>query len=252
MKTELESAFRGAGRGYSQDRVVADPELNAIFLQGCRALGLNLSDRELNRALLNLRKAGHFKGEIRSRRTLIFGQDEFRFASEVAVRHLERRESVTLDDVICDPELAREFDAIASEISPGRSSLEYRWAALGLRKRGGLKPELLQRFVTPEGVQFRHVKELNLHEIPRQQGLYVFFDNQQTLYVGETTNLRHRIGKHLDHSDRKGLAQWLWSHGISELHLEIHLLPDETTSAQRKALEIDLIRSRNSLFNELR
>jgi excinuclease UvrABC nuclease subunit len=44
------------------------------------------------------------------------------------------------------------------------------------------------------------------------------------LYVGEAINLRKRLRKHLDHSDNKGLARWLWENGATDLHLKIHVL----------------------------
>ena len=42
-----------------------------------------------------------------------------------------------LDQVICDPDLAQEFDNHAARLAPGYTPLEYRWAALGLRKKPG-------------------------------------------------------------------------------------------------------------------
>ena len=49
--------------------------------------------------------------------------------------------------ILCDPILVREFEQIASGIVPGHSPREYRWAALNLRKRRKLRPELLSRIV---------------------------------------------------------------------------------------------------------
>ena len=66
-------------------------------------------------------------------------EDEFEYASELAVRHLQRTKNVSLDQIICDPELAQEFDDFAKLLAPGKHSpLEYRWVALGLRKAGKL------------------------------------------------------------------------------------------------------------------
>ena len=71
----------------------------------------------------------------------------------------------------------------------------------------------------------------------------------QVVYIGECENLRKRLRKHLDHSDNKGLAHWLWQHGMSDLHLEFHVLPEDTTTRVRKALETELIASRQPTFN---
>ena len=47
----------------------------------------------------------------------------------------------SLDDVLCDPELAREFDDRAAAFAPGFRPLQYRWAALKLRKAGQARPQ---------------------------------------------------------------------------------------------------------------
>lgn len=135
------------------------------------------------------------------------------------------------------------------EIAPGFSPLQYRWAALNLRKAKKLSPEILGRVIQSETVLSFHVDGLSHETIPTNQGLYVFYDPPQTLYVGETTNLRGRLKKHLDHSDNRGLARWLWEHGTATALLEIHVLPGKTPTAHRRALEAELIRSRNPLFN---
>ncbi len=71
----------------------------------------------------------------------------------------------------------------------------------------------------------------------------------RVLYIGEAENLNSRIRKHIDHSDNRGLARWFWEQGFGDLFLEIHLLPAETTTRVRRALELELIRSRNPEFN---
>jgi excinuclease UvrABC nuclease subunit len=91
---------------------------------------------------------------------------------------------------------------------------------------------------------------LNLiNDIPVNQGLYLFHKPDLILYVGETENLQKRIRKHLDHSDNKELAKFLWEYGQTDLHLEIHVLPEDISNKARKALETELIRSRKPFFN---
>jgi hypothetical protein len=203
----------------------------------------------LNRTLLNLRKSGELKGIRKSVMTRVKGQDEFRFASEIAIRYLERKNGWTLDQTLCDPTKAQEFDAVAERIVPGRTPFEYRWAAFGLRKRKQLKPELLSRLVRPEKISHELVVSLQIQNITRQSGLYVFFNSRNVLYVGESQNLRKRIGKHLEHSDNREFARWLWGEGIEDLRLEIQVLPEGTPSKIRKALERELIINRNPIFN---
>jgi site-specific DNA-methyltransferase (adenine-specific) len=242
--------FRETCDGYSADRVIADPELNARFIASCRARGLQEPPVELNRKLLNTRKRAGLPRSIH--RTAPRNQDAFAFAAEIAIRSLERKYGTTLDRVLCDPELATEFDGVATAIAPGFTSLEYRWAALGLRKTNRLKPEILGRVV--QGTVYGPVSatDLDVAKIPRDQGLYILTARERVLYVGEAKDLRSRLKKHFDHSDNKLLAQYLWAAGRDNLLVEYHVLPPSTATKVRKAMELELIRSRRAEFNKQR
>ncbi len=112
MKQEIINAFLEVRNDAPSDAVIADQELNRRFLDACRRRGVEGSDEAINRTLLNARKAGYLKG-IESKRVMVRNQDSFRFASEIAVRYLERRDGKTLDQILCDPARAPEFDKIA-------------------------------------------------------------------------------------------------------------------------------------------
>lgn len=248
MKDNLRSAFEKASRGFSPDRVVADPELQQAFLEECRFLELPGTDAALNRSLLNMRKTGGLR-DRKSRRTTLPDEDEYRFAAEMAARFIERRDGISLDAIICDPQIANEFDQIAARLAPGFSSLQYRWAALNLRKKRKLKPELLSRVVRAETVERFDSETIDVRQISRSAGLYVFLTADRVLYVGEAENLQNRIRKHLDHSDNKGLARWLWEQETPNLVLEVHVLPDAVPTRIRRALESEMIEFRDPIFN---
>ncbi len=249
MTSLVAAAYETVSDGYTCDRVVTDPSLNEKFVAECRRRGSTSSPSRLNRALLNLRKRALLPRTQSLRRTTFRNQDEYMFASEMAVRYLERRDDVSLDDIICDPKLASEFDRIAADIAPGHSPLEYRWAALRLRKSARLRPEILARIAPPTRVMSFRVDEIEAGNLPTDQGLYLFYASTELLYVGEAANLRTRLKKHLDHSDNKGLARWIWGSGTCELRVEIQVLDEKTPPKARKALELELIRSRKPLFN---
>jgi hypothetical protein len=250
MKDAVREAFLAVRDERSPDVVVADPILNKRFLQECRNRGLHDDPLTLNRCLLNLRKSSDLQG-IKSKRVFIKNQDDFRFASEIAVRFLERKHQVSLDQILCDPVRVVEFDAVAVALAPGFSPFEYRWAALNLRKKRKLRPELLGQVVPAVTLVSRRAVDVKIAELPAQAGLYIFIDKGQGLYlyIGECKNLQKRIGKHLDHSDNKSLARWLWEHGITDLHLEYHVLPAGVPARVRKAMESELIRSGKPVYN---
>ena len=249
MKDKICIAFNETNGGFSADRVVADPVLNRDFIERCKLVGIDAPPIEINLSLLNLRKAGLLKGKPRSIRTSFPGEEAYRHASEIAARYMEKRHSTTLDRVICDPELAAEFDAVATDIAPGFSSLQYRWAALNLRKAKSLRPELLSHVARPISVSLGAIETLVVNELPAQQGLYIFYSCAATLYVGEASNLRRRVAKHLDHSDNKNLARWFWSNGFKDVRIECQVLDEGITTKVRKALEAELIARRHPLYN---
>jgi hypothetical protein len=249
MKKAIIEALDAASEGYSSDRVVADPELNQRFITECRLCGLEDSIESLNRTLLNLRKAGDLTGRPKAKRTHFSDEDEYRFASEIAARFLGRRDGISLDAVICNPDKVSEFDKVAARIVPGYSPLQYRWAALGLRKKKKLSPEIVGRIAPPQDIINMPISDVVPDELPTSQGIYLFIASDQLLYVGETDNLRKRLKKHLEHSDNKGLARWIWEYGTEGLHLEMQILKQGTETRVRKALELELIRSRQPIFN---
>jgi hypothetical protein len=245
MKQVVREAFLAIRGNASPDVVIANADLNKLFIDECRTRGLTDSAVVLNQCLYNLRKSRRLQG-LRSKPASVEDQEDYRFGSEIAIR---RRDQLTLDQILCDPARAQEFDAIAATIAPGFSPFQYRWAALNLRKRKRLKPELLGRLVPSQTAVTCRIEDLDIATLPASQGLYLFFEPTHVLYVGECKSLRQRITKHLDHSDNKGLARWLWQHGATELHVEYHVLPQGTPTRVRKALETELIRSRKPYFN---
>ena len=133
-------AFLEVRESHSTDYVVADPGLNRRFLRRCRELGAVGTDFDLNWALFNARKSRYLTDLPKTKRYTVSRSDEFDYASEMAIRYVQRhvqeeeKRDVSLDKIICDPDLAAEFDRIAGQLASGFTPLEYRWVALGLRK----------------------------------------------------------------------------------------------------------------------
>lgn len=243
-------AYSACFDGYSVDRVIVDPDLNRRFIDGCRQHGSDEPVADLNRQLLNLRKRGLLSRYKATRRTGFRDEDAYRFAAEIAARFMERQHGLSLDSILCDPALASQFDEMAQRIAPGYSALQYRSAALNLRKVRKLRPELVARVAAPAtAVHSWPMRDFNLDLVPDGQGLYLLYDANELLYVGEAENLRLRLKKHLDHSDNKGFARWLWDAGPDGLNIEVHVLNSDTLARVRKALELELIRSRSPIFN---
>jgi predicted GIY-YIG superfamily endonuclease len=214
-------AFAKVHDGYSSDRVVVDPDLNGRFVATCRKLGLNQTAYALNHYLLDLRKSGkHHEISLpkTTKRTEFRDYDEFQFAVEIAIRVLQRTEGVTLDRLLCDPEMALEFDKIAKQLAPGQSSLKLRYGALNLRKTHRLGPSKKKPIEPPQIdlVNAGPLQTLQLRDLPEFPAAYVIYDMKRPIFAGETENLRRRTELHL----KGGLPKWIDNSGSLDLVLK--------------------------------
>jgi len=251
----VRAAFLQTHRGMSTDDVVIDDELNESFLARCRLdVTADVTDFDLNWILFNLRKSSSL-GPVASVAVTRRNHDAYGHAAEIAARYAEDRYDMSIDRILCDPDLRREFDSTAHEVVPDVESYLLRKAALALRKKRKLRPELIKRVADwGRSVQKYSATELlaNLDLIPRKPGVYLFFDSTGYLYIGEAVNLRKRVAGHLDHSDRKALARYLWEQGHAELQVELHSFDEQSLGSKvkpRRAYESSLIQSRNPRFN---
>lgn len=135
-------AYREVHDGWSSDRLIADPDMDARFIHACWRLGAQASQFDLNLLLINARKRKIIGKTDGGRKYHVdpVVMDQYWLASEFAARIIQDREflnrqnRITVDHILCDPRLARDFDELARVIAPGYSSLDYRWAALAIRK----------------------------------------------------------------------------------------------------------------------
>lgn len=248
---KIMQAFLEVRDRYSADKVIADPELDRKFLRRCRKLGLSGTDYELNWKLMNARKASKLSGlsDLIKTRSYSVGKviDEFEYASELAVRYMQQSKNMSLDQIICDPELAEEFDTYAARLAPDFSSLQYRWAAFGLRKAGRLGKKADQIGELPELEPFGRVSGLELGKIPEVGGLYLFSSRDKPVFASQTDNLHHRLERHIKVSS-SGLPRWLWDVRREPLQLGAAPLPGINRSL-RQAMELVLVRQWKPVLN---
>jgi site-specific DNA-methyltransferase (adenine-specific) len=216
-------AFKRTADGHSTDRVIADPILNAAFIDECSRRELHGRPRDWNLTLFSLRKESKLAGVSTIRRTQLSWEsmDRFAFASEIALRRMLDLGCPSLDYVLCDPIAASRFDDFARSLAPGFSSFQYRWAALRLRKDARLwrrssarihRPELLQ------GARKIALEDHALHEVRPMPGIYLLSpcrDDAKPVYIGETWNLSHRARQTL--RVRSALDQFVPNSGEWEL-----------------------------------
>ena len=202
----IAEAFFAAREGFPVDRVIADPEMNDEFTETCVRLGLPGKAFDWNQRLMNLRKAGYFKGLPRSRRTTFPSEQEeftrYRFACEIAMQRFEHNHELTLDHILCDPEMARKFDACVRSILPVQlETFKIRWFALRIRKKARdiSRASAKLKNIIRKGRHTESPFDMAASKVPAARGLY-WLSGDKHLYVGETENLQERIEDQFMHS----------------------------------------------------
>ncbi|MEZ5941041.1 MAG: site-specific DNA-methyltransferase [Planctomycetaceae bacterium] len=204
-------AYGIAGEGYPADYLLCDPELNSAFIAKCQELGGKGSPFYWNNLLLRVRKSGKLPHSQRQPERIDPAEmDSFGFASEVAWRLLSIDYRKTLDEILCAPEFAAEFDRLAKMFGPvgqPATPLQYRRIALSLRKRSKNARRDASEFASwfkgrLEPVNIDDVSHGDF-EIP---GVFLLRAGTLGVYAGETENVRARIESIRENDNWRGLG----------------------------------------------
>jgi hypothetical protein len=117
LREVVSRCFSATRAGRSTDEVVIDDRLNSAFIEACRRELPGPTAFDFNWALYNLRKQRHGINDRTTDRRRC-NHDDYLHAAEIAARHMEDRCDLTVDRVLCDPDMRREFDALAQAIAP--------------------------------------------------------------------------------------------------------------------------------------
>jgi site-specific DNA-methyltransferase (adenine-specific) len=224
-------AFLRSRDGWASDWLFLDPELNERYLNACRDLGAGGDELAWNLLLMRLRKAGRLpQVELAHRRHFSETQrDPYSFASEIAWSVVSKANgNVSLDRILCEPRLAQQFDQAAMRYAPGFSPIEYRSAAVRIRKLAYIYRARAAGFPNmnskPQILDWRPRSWLASRPWSRSEGVYILRTSpRQVLYVGQTLDLSGRFDRHL--SDEE------WT--------EAAIVPDNT---ERTGMQSRLIR----------
>jgi type I restriction enzyme S subunit len=232
----LAEAFKKTCNKNSPDRVVADPELNHAFVEQCRKLGLENPEFDLCFSLLNMRKGNDLKGLDPARKP-VMAQWRYAAASEIAARVIHWRHGLTVDRIICHPTFVEEFEQVARSITPGYSSFEYRWAALGCRKVGQKAAKgVVDRLRWSDPVSFAA-----LGDLPDAKGVYALRDRQHEadcIFVYGTESISRSIAAQTNLGSQNLFGDGLWR-------------PDPQNLAWTYAKTSTAVAERHGIVNEL-
>ena len=257
----IKAAFQQSHDGWSVDEVLLEDGRRRLFLDACRSQpdlqSQEITDRSLFERLVQVRKSGKLdiKATKRANPRDHADIDDWMPVAEIVSRRMQDQFNANIDEWLVSPKLLAEFDALVSQIVPNADLYATRKAALTLRKSRQLQPELLSRVTDwKREIQTYTVSEAlaQLQSLPTNAGIYIFRDKTGFLYIGQSNNLRTRLSKHLDKSDRKSLARYLEKGDNEEITIELHVFAADSPAARsvvREAYESDLIRTRKPRLN---
>jgi DNA modification methylase len=222
----LMAAFRETHDGYSVDRVVADPDLNTTFLKECRSRGIEATDADLNRTLFRIRKQGRLVQIPTSKRTSFSWEecDEYVDASEIALSQMIYSGCLSLDEILVDPKRAAEFDSIAQRFAPRFTPLQYRWAALKLRKDAS-NAKARSRSVEKIGLPKQcSVDELLDRGVASGPAVYLLYSGQRRIiFAGDAFDLSTRLQKRF--GDAESARAWRGEFADADIRISHAHLP---------------------------
>jgi predicted GIY-YIG superfamily endonuclease len=261
LRAVIQAAFEKTHDGYSSDEVVLNSQLNDAFINQCHRSLPKVEAVTLNWTLLNMRKAGLLTTETTKRQSV--ETETVRPVAEIAARSIQDKHKVSADRMMADPKMRAEFDEVVRSIDAGADLYAARKAAFQLRKQRRLKPELIVRIADwGRTIQAFSLKQLADEPglVPEHPGIYIFRDQTGFLYIGQSENLRQRLGEHLSESSNFALGKYLARRPVDEqaqepatsISIEIHSFDPESRGKEtmiRRAYESELIRSRKPRFN---
>lgn len=234
-----------AGEGYPADYLLSDKDLNQAFIDQCLGHGIGGNAHVWNRYLLHLRKSGKLpRSKKRAEKITDRQMDQFGFASEVAWRLLAIDYQKTLDEILCSPDFAAEFDRLAAEFGPVDrcvTSREFRLAALSIRKRShSARVTATEQFSqwlrrSKRLAEIEIGDALDALEIP---GVFILCADDIGFYVGETANMRVRV--------EEALSNPRWSDLQPD---KVAFVANDGTLTTKSALKSALVMRENPLLN---
>lgn len=249
----IRESFGQTHDGWSSDEVVLNSDLNDAFIQRCLAKLPHADPSDLNWRLLNMRKAGLLNIKTtKSNRKSVSG---FTPIAEIVARTMIDRHHVSIDRIMTDPQLRKQFDDRAKKIDASVDLYSVRKAAFSLRKQRRLRPELIAR-IADWGRQITTFPVQAIGDdfqiVPELPGIYIFRDATGYLYIGQSANLRARLKEHLDESSNFSLGQYLGDAQHDNVQVELHAFAGDSRAKEtmiRRAYESELIASRKPKFN---
>ena len=238
-------AYKEAGGGFPADHILCDPKVNAEFIKKCLEQGIGGNAAVWNHYMLHLRKAGKLPRSTKKASQVTPDEmNRIGFASEVAWRLLAIDYRKTLDEILCSPEFASEFDRLASEFGPMNEDVkpvDFRRVAVSIRKRTKNARKSAAENFSQWMKRNKKLKRIDINgslsklECP---GVMMLCTEDVGFYASETRNMRERVDELMSNPNWKSLEPE-----------SIAFVPNEDNLSSLYALKSALVCRESPLLN---
>ncbi len=247
-------AFAQIHDGYSIDRTLADPRLAARFVKRCQQLGIDAPHAAVCRRLLRLRKAGGFP--IKTTREDKRNLHPFLIPAELAFAKLTYRYDASYDDLLADPDVGKAFDENVARLGRTGDTVDYRLAALHLRKnvRSRRKADAKQlthvnifkaRWHTPG-----HLSDVQPDAVPDSGGVFSLREPDRYLFLSQSENLRYGVSIFQDNDVLASVGNHFWSPSPDKITVDF-VRPEDVRGVRLRLFELKAIETYQPIFNML-
>ena len=259
IRALVSEAYKSLFNGMPEDHVVIEPKANEEFIARCRLLGANVTESQLNRTLLNVRKAGLHAGIHREPAPKLPDGLFHRMghAGEMAARLVQLRArqvgllDLSVDQILCDPTYRSMFDSAAARLAPGFAPYQYRLAALAFRKAGRRAHGHERDIHSALWTRPVPLRSLDPDDLPEDGTcIYSIAAAGNSAYIAASGLLRSRLMAHLEVGAGNYLVpQELYPHEPQPLTVRWLPVPEDWTSQQFSETFWKLKRRELPLFN---
>ena len=261
----IAGAFTSMADGRPPDHLLWDMDFADLYVDRCRESGLALPPPLLKRRLLNIRKNApryRDKGielpEATKKEELGKPPDRAVHAIEFALVRLRYRYGVSIDDILMDDLLGREFEQVALRIAPGMDVKRLRSGALYLRKCGRrpskrlIKTDAYVNLSIPAFenamTHFGPLASLKERDIPEAPGVLKILERGIYLFVSSHDSLRASVLPYLEGRALEAMADAFWKPDPRAFEFSAYL-GRKFGNASIHTCELKLITERQPVFN---
>src|SRR5207249_3652936 len=147
------------------------------------------------------------------------------FASEMASVQVKYRYGASVDDILAYPDIGHQFDELAKRLQPGYTPLEYRLAALHIRKSQYIEKDERARYYRLRAREAEQVAQvigplsgLNVQKLVPSDaivGLLEKTDSPRFLYISQAKSLPDAVRPFTRQDTFDALANAFWTPSLS-------------------------------------